>query len=137
MAAAAAAEVVAVLVAVVGAEVLGAGLEPGELVAEEVGLRLCLKTRLLMRPLLLLSQHFARLKLSGRQKVGFWSRCVVDVGVARFMLLLLSTRCRLPGLIWNLVRGLNPGIVRFKPVHMSDELSTCTRNFQLDIRVTL
>ena len=43
-AAAAAAEVVAVPVAVVGAEVLGAGLEPGELVAEEVGLRLGLKT---------------------------------------------------------------------------------------------
>ena len=41
---AAAAEVVAVPVAVVGAEVLGAGLEPGEPVAEEVGLRLGLKT---------------------------------------------------------------------------------------------
>ena len=42
---AAAAGVVAVPVAVVvGAEVLGAGLEPGELVAEEVGLRLGLKT---------------------------------------------------------------------------------------------
>ena len=79
-----------------------------------------IRYRLLMRLLLLLSQHFARLKLSGRQKVGFWSRCAVDVDVVRFMLLLLSTRCWLPGLIWNLVRGLNPGIVRFKPVDMSD-----------------
>ena len=90
-----------------------------------------------MRLLLLLSQHFTRLKLSGGQKVGFWSRCAVDVDVVCFRLLLLLTRCRLLWLIWNLVRGLNPGIVRFKPVHMSDELSTCTRNFQLDIRVTL